>query len=76
MLRDGLKVTAVGLAIGLVLSWGTGQLLQGMLYQISPQDPLTFLLGVIALASAALLAAYLPARKATRIAPTTALRHE
>ena len=76
MLRDGLAVTAIGLGIGLVLAWGMGQLLRGMLYQISPQDPLTFLLAVIALAAAALLAAYLPARKATRIAPTTALRHE
>jgi putative ABC transport system permease protein len=65
-----------GLAIGLLLALGCGQLVSGLLYQVSPFDPATIALAAAALAAATLLATYLPARRATRIAPLEALRTE
>ena len=76
MLREGLVLTGIGIAMGLVMALGIGQLLSGVLYEVSPRDPLTFLIAPLVLAGAATLAAFLPARRATRIAPTTALRYE
>ena len=76
MLGEGLLVTTIGLAIGFILSLGVARLLGRMLWEISPTDPITFVSAPVLLAAAALLAAYLPARRATRVTPTTALRHE
>jgi ABC-type antimicrobial peptide transport system permease subunit len=76
LVRDGLLTAAAGLAIGLLLSLGCGQLVSGLLYQVSPFDPATIALAAAALAAATLLATYLPARRATRIAPLEALRTE
>jgi len=70
------RLTAVGLACGLLLAIGAGQLLRSQLLDISPLDPLTFA-GVIALlAAVALLAAWLPARRAARVDPIIALQAE
>ena len=66
----------VGLAIGVTGSMGLTRLLSGLLYHVGPNDP--WVLGLVAslLAGSALLAAYLPARRATRIDPMVALRYE
>jgi predicted permease len=74
VLRDGMKLTAFGLALGLPLAALSGQGLSRMLYEVSPLDPLVFAIAPAALALAATVAAWIPARRATRVAPITALR--
>ena len=68
--------SGLGLAIGLVAAYFTAELLAGNLYGVSPHDPPTFAFVPLLLASVALLACYLPARRATKISPITALRTE
>ena len=65
-----------GLLIGVPAALGLSQLLRGMLFGVSPTDPLTFLGISTLLAAVALLASYIPARRATRVDPVTALRSE
>jgi predicted permease len=74
VLRESLVFTAVGVAIGLVLSWAVAKALAQLLYDVSPLDPLVFAVAPVVLLIAALLAAYVPARRATRIQPLSALR--
>jgi predicted lysophospholipase L1 biosynthesis ABC-type transport system permease subunit len=73
---QGLRLTAVGLVLGAVAALAAGRLLHGLLYGISAADPLTFLMVVAVLGTVALLASYLPARRATSVEPVTALRSE
>jgi putative ABC transport system permease protein len=72
--RDAAALTAVGLGVGLVAALAAGRLVASQLYETEPSDPLT--LGVTAgvLAVVAMLASYLPARRATRVDPIVALR--
>ena len=71
-----LRVTAIGLAVGLALAAGAGRLLRSQIFGVSPLDPVTFV-GVSALlAAVALLAAWLPARRAARVDPIIALQAE
>jgi len=76
VVRQGMNPVILGLIIGLTGTFAVGRLLAAQLYQLSPHDP--FLLGAatIMLAVAALLACFLPARRATRIDPIQALRTE
>jgi ABC-type antimicrobial peptide transport system permease subunit len=76
ILVGGVRLTLGGLAIGLALAFGGAQLLRGMLYGLSPADPVAF--GAIALLVVAVgsLASYLPARRATRTDPLEALRYD
>ena len=76
ILREGLLVTSIGAAIGLVLSAGVGRLLAGFLYKVSAADPVVFTAAPILLAVISLLACYLPARRAARVDPMVALRYE
>jgi ABC-type antimicrobial peptide transport system permease subunit len=76
VLRDGLLTAVAGLAIGLLLALGCGQLVSGLLYQVSPFDPATIAVAAASLAAATLLATYLPGWRAIRIAPLEALRTE
>ncbi|WP_426755763.1 ABC transporter permease [Myxococcus sp. Y35] len=76
VLRQGLRLTGLGLAVGLALSLGLARLLGAMLYGVAAYDAWTFA-GVAALLSAvALVATWLPARRATRVDPIVALRAE
>ena len=76
LLRQSMKPVAVGMLIGFTAAAATSRLLSSLLFGISPIDPLAFL-GVSAiLASVALLASYIPARRATGVDPMTSLRHE
>lgn len=74
VLRDGLTLTATGLAIGIPLALAAGVAVSRMLYEVSPVDPVVFVIGPVTMALAASLAAFVPARRATRVAPITALR--
>ena len=76
VVRKGLNLTAIGLGLGIVGAYGLSRLLAVLLYDISPQDPLTFILTSVALFGAAMLACILPARKAMKVDPMTALRND
>ena len=76
VLRQGLILAAVGIIIGIAGSLATAQLFKGLLWGVSPTDPVTFVLVAFALGGAVLLACYLPARRALAVSPIVALRHE
>ena len=76
VLAQSARVTGIGLAVGVAGALGAARLLAGSLYGVSATDPLTFLAMPALLALAALLASYLPARRATRVDPMTAIRTE
>jgi predicted permease len=76
VMREGLRTTVVGLAIGLLLAVGLGKLLGSLLYQVSPFDPVVITTAAVVLSTTAMLACYLPVRRATRILPLDALRSE
>ncbi len=75
-LRDGFTLTAVGLVIGLAMSLAAAAILGGALYGVSATDPLTYIAVSALLSAASLIACYLPAHRASRINPMTALRVE
>jgi predicted permease len=76
ILRQVLVVAAVGLAIGVPAALGTSRLVESFLFGMKPNDPLAIMWAVAILVSATLVAGYMPARKASRIDPVTALRQE
>ena len=73
---QGLRLTAVGVAIGLALSLLFTRLLRGMLYGVSANDPLTIFSVTVILTAVAVVACLLPALKAIRIDPVTAIREQ
>ncbi len=75
-LKRGLVLTGVGLAVGLLASAAVMRLLSTLLFGVSPFDPLTYAVVVGALGSVAVLATWLPARRATRVDPSMALRSQ
>jgi predicted permease len=76
VLGQGMRLAGAGVAIGLVVSLAASSLLRNELFHISSFDPLTFALMAAVLIGAALLASYIPARRATRVDPMVALRYE
>jgi ABC-type antimicrobial peptide transport system permease subunit len=76
VLGQGMRLAGTGAAAGLAASLAFGRLLRSELFHVSAFDPLTFALMAATLVCAALLAAYLPARRATRVDPMVALRYE
>lgn len=76
ILREVVILAAVGLAIGVPVALSTSRLIQSFLFGMTPNDPLTITVAIAILLSAALLAAYLPAREGSRIDPMIALRHD
>jgi len=76
ILRDVIVLAAVGLAIGIPAALGTSKLVVSFLYRIKPNDPVALTIAVLTLLAAVLVAGYLPARRASRIDPMVALRHE
>ena len=76
VVRQGLKTVATGLVLGMLLAFVVGRLLADFLVGVSPADPLTYITVTLLLASVAVPAALLPARRATRIDPVVALRAE
>jgi hypothetical protein len=76
VLGRSLRMTGIGLLIGLVGALGVGQALRSMLYGVGPRDPFTFAGVGVLLAAVALAASWLPARRAARVDPMIALRSE
>jgi predicted permease len=74
--RRGLIVTATGLGIGTIGAYATLGVLQRYLFHVDARDPATILLAIAVLAAAAMLASYIPARRAARVDPLIALRSE
>jgi putative ABC transport system permease protein len=76
VIGQGMLPTGIGLAIGLAGALALTRFLASFLYSVRPSDPVTFAVVALALAGVALLAAYIPARRATRVDPMVALRYE
>ena len=76
ILKQGLRLTLLGLGIGLAGAIGLTRVMKGLLFGVSPTDSLTFAIVMILLTLIALLASYIPARRATRVDPLVVLRYE
>ena len=76
IMRQGAMQTALAVAVGLLLALAAGRVLSQILYEVSPSDPFALISSSLMLAVAALLACFLPARRATRVNPMVALRTE
>ncbi|HXN20817.1 MAG TPA: ABC transporter permease [Candidatus Binatus sp.] len=76
LLIEGGKLAALGLCIGLITSLALTRLMASLLFNVKPSDPVTFLVVAAILAGVALLACYIPARRAMRVDPMVALRYE
>jgi putative ABC transport system permease protein len=73
---DGLRMVAIGGVIGVATALGISRLLQALLFQVSPTDPLTFVLVCLILSLVALVAILAPARAGMRLEPAATLRAE
>ena len=76
VVRGGMALAGVGVLAGLAFALGLSRLMQSVLYGIAPTDPVTFGGVALLLLTVALAACWLPARRATRVDPATALRSE
>jgi ABC-type antimicrobial peptide transport system permease subunit len=76
VLRDALVMIGWGTAIALPCVWALGRLVESQLYDVKPTDPVTIFAATLVLCSTALVAALIPARRASTVNPTDALRFE
>jgi len=76
LLRRGITLTLIGVAFGVVAALGATRLISSMIFGVSPYDPLTFVAVAAILSIVALLACYIPARRAMKVDPMVALRYE
>jgi ABC-type antimicrobial peptide transport system permease subunit len=76
IMAEGFVMLASGLVVGLLLAVATGKILSGILYEVSALDPIAFTVAPLMLAIAAVIATWLPARRATQVNPIQALRTE
>jgi putative ABC transport system permease protein len=76
VVKQGMRLTGLGIGIGLVGAFGLTRLMKTLLFGIGAADPLTYVAIAGLLATIALLACWLPARRATKVDPMIALRYE
>jgi predicted permease len=76
VLKDGARMTLVGVVVGVVGAMGLTRLMASMLFGVKPTDPLTFIAVTSLLCAIAMLACYVPARRAMKVDPMEALRHQ
>jgi ABC-type antimicrobial peptide transport system permease subunit len=76
VLKECLLLLAIGVAVGIPVTLAAGRLVQSQLFGLSPSDPVTVAVAVLFIGVVTLLAAYLPARRASRVDPVVALRFE
>ena len=76
ILKQGGRLIVIGLVLGFAAALALGRAIASQIYQVSAADPAVFAIALAGLASAALLASWLPARRASRIDPMNALREE
>ena len=74
--RDGIKMLGAGIVLGIGGAFVAGRVLSALLFQVKPSDPLTFALIPLILVFVAFLACWFPARRAAKVDPMVALRHE
>ena len=76
VVRSGIALAVTGVAIGLIAALSLTRLLQSMLFGVTPTDAVTFTIGVLGIVVVAVVACYIPARRAAKVDPLVALRHE
>ena len=76
VMRQGLMLTSIGVGVGVLVAIGATRLIEGMLYGVTPLDLATYVAVAVLFVAVTSIASYLPARRATRIDPMTALRYE
>jgi predicted permease len=76
VLREAFGLLLAGVAVGLAAAWALGRIIDTLLFGIEPMDPLSTAIAVLLLVAASLVAAWIPARRASRVSPTTALRFQ
>ncbi|PYV18151.1 MAG: hypothetical protein DMG21_05880 [Acidobacteria bacterium] len=76
VIGQAFKVAAIGVSMGIVAAFALMRFMSKLLFDVKPTDPLTFVVVTLILAGVALAASYIPARRATKVDPMVALRHE
>ena len=76
ILRQGMRPALIGAAIGMAFAFALTRLIKSLLFGVNAADPLTFVVIPLLLLAVALIACYLPARRATKVDPMVALRYE